>query len=370
MTSHTPHLNTSSVSYPIMAVSLSSGLAEALGHMQRPVACPEDVRSRIAALRVPADDVPGVRMSTNWRTGSGPAAASSAPSVPPPTYGRGQAPRAGGGGGGWNTHGRSWNTGNHNQSHSQSQNHSQNHNPSYPRRPYADRATMPRFGNKSRADVTTDERMMDRIRDKMNKFSPLTYDATKTWLSQLLDSGETEFLHGFITLVFEKAASEVGLVVHYARLLNELRAAFPHLSTELQRIFAEFLAVFDVARTEEELGAAAYDAFVALRQRQKFRRGYAAFIAEFANLGALTTDDITRTCDIILAALVSAKATAEQQQLCEEYAECLKTLFRTCKTMLTSAATIGHVRDAYAPAPGLSNRARFALMDIVETAGV
>jgi hypothetical protein len=46
-------------------------LVEALGYMQRPIACPEEVRSHIAALRVPVEDVTGTRLSTNWRSGSG-----------------------------------------------------------------------------------------------------------------------------------------------------------------------------------------------------------------------------------------------------------------------------------------------------------
>ena len=320
---------------------LSAPLAEALGYMQRAVACPEDVRARVAALRVPADDVPGVRMNTNWRAG-------------PPS-----APR---GGGGWNQRGQG-------QGHHRGGGGGGNWNgprPAAPRRPYVDRATMPRYGNKGRADVSTDERMMDRIRDKMNKFSPLTYDATKSWLTQLLDSGQTEFLTGFITLVFEKAAREPGLVDSYARLIAELRTAFPHLTVELQRIFAEFLGVFTAATTEPDLGTAAYDAFVALRERQKFRRGYAAFIAATAALGALDIADIVRTATVILDALTAAKVVAENSQLCEEYAECLKPLFGTCR--LRDPEVLRLVAVAKEKAPGLSNRARFALMDILEAA--
>jgi hypothetical protein len=223
---------------------------------------------------------------------------------------------------------------------------------------------MPRFGNKGRADATTEDRMMDRIRDKLNKFSPLTYDATKGWLSQLLDSGETEFLAGFLTMVFEKAAAEPGLVGTYARLINELRAAFPHLNVELQRIFAGFLDVFKTASAEPDLGSAAYDAFVALRERQKFRRGYAAFLTHSARMGVFTADDIGRTCDVILTALMTARTDATQAQICEEYAECLKTLM----TVARAPALLEQVRAAAdktgAPA-GLTNRARFALLDIL-----
>jgi len=234
-----------------------------------------------------------------------------------------------------------------------------------PRPPRPDRATMPRFGNKARADATTEDRMMDRIRDKLNKFSPLTYGATKGWLSQLLDSGETEFLSGFLTMVFEKAAAEPGLVETYVQLINELRAAFPHLNVELRRIFDGFLDVFTVAGAEPDLGSAGYDAFVALRSRQKFRRGYAAFLTHSARMGVFTTDDIGRTCDVILTALMAARQDAGQAQLCEEYAECLKTLMTVARTpaLLDRVRAAADKKDAPA---GLSNRARFALLDIVE----
>ena len=312
---------------------VGAALAEALGYMQRALACPEDVRARIAALRVPADDVPGVRMTTNWRTGPG-------RREPPP--------RRGGWHGGGGGNGRSWGP-----------------PPQGGYRGRPDRTTMPRFGNKARTDATTEDRMMDRIRDKLNKFSPLTYDATKAWLSQLLDSGETEFLTGFLTLVFEKAAAEPGLVETYARLISELRGAFPHLTVELQRIFAGFLDVFKTASAEPDLGSAAYDAFVALRERQKFRKGYAAFLTHSARTGVFTATDIGRTCDVILSGLMSARVDAAHAQLCEEYAECLKTLMSVGKTPVLLARVRAAADKTESPA-GLTNRARFALLDILE----
>jgi hypothetical protein len=209
--------------------------------------------------------------------------------------------------------------------------------------------------------------MMDRIRDKMNKFSPITYDATKSWLSQLLNSGETDFLTDFITLVFEKAAAEQPFCALYARLITELRAGFPHLSTELQRIFGEFMDIFMEA-DEPDIGAAEYKAFVALRERRRFRRGYAAFVGEVAKLGVLSVDDVVSTCNLLLDQLIQHKRTSETIVLCEEYADCLTTLMRSCKDLLRPVVTplLVKVREAMdrKDSPSLSNKARFALMDI------
>ncbi len=336
--------------------------------MQRTIACPEDVKARIAALRVPLEDVPGTRMTTNWRSGP-----------PPSSHDTG----GGSGGGGWRHDGGRWNGGGGRgprQYNNSSSNNSSNSNngggrwqnnggPAVfrPRRPIQD---APRFGNRARKDATTEERMMDRIRDKMNKFSDLTYDATKGWLSELLDSGETVFLTGFVTLVFEKAAAEPAFCATYARMINELRVDFPHLYTEVLRIFGEFIAVFEDAATEPDAGSAEYDAFVSLRERRKFRCGYASFIGEVASLGILTVDDVVRTCNIVLDGLVSAKTMPDKGQLCEEYADCLKTMMLACEDDIkpVAAPLVDRVKVAMdrKDSPSLTNKARFGLMDITD----
>ena len=332
-----------------MADTMNTMLEEALSYMQRPVACPEDVKARIAALRVPVEEVTGTRMNTNWR---------SAPNSLG-VQGGGGGRNRGGGGGGWGRGGGGW------QARGQQQYQQQG-----PRRPYIDRALVPRFGNKARADVTTEERMMDRIRDKMNKFSAMTFDATKGWLSQLLDSGETDFLTDFITLVFEKAAAEEPFCALYARLITELCAGFPHLRTELQRIFGEFIDIFAEAAEEPDVSAAEYKAFLALRERRRYRRGYAGFVSEIASLQVLTVNDITRTCNVILDGLLAAKVKEEQGMLCEEYADCLTVIVKRCQPLLRPHASVllERVKEAMVRtgSPSLTNKARFALMDLVD----
>lgn len=212
---------------------------------------------------------------------------------------------------------------------------------------------------------------MDRIRDKMNKFCESTYDATKAWLTELMDSGATDFLTDFITLVFDKAAQESHICVQYARLITDLRTSFPHLDTELRRIFSEFLTVFETAAVEPDAGSAGYDAYVALRKRRQARKGYAAFVAEIARLGVLTPADVFTTCHHILAGLEVSKRNADGQGLTEEYADCLKCLVLGCKDSLSAQtaemyrlnARVGEAKDR-TDAPGLTSRARFALMDV------
>jgi len=369
-------LNKPMTKVSIMAASaLPPAIAEALGHMQRPLACPEDVKAKIMALRVPADDVHGTRMNTNWRsgptTGSKPSGGGGGRWGPAPSAGGGSGPNSGFGRGSWSSLSRHPATTHSTPPNSPASTGSpvsmSNAPPTPPvRRPPPTAA--PRFGNKARKDVTTEERMMDRIRDKMNKFSTLTYDATKTWLSQLLDSGETGFLDEFITLVFEKAAAEPPFCALYARLITELIGDFPHLKVDLRRIFDEFIHIFGDAAEEPDAGSAAYDAYVALRERRRYRRGYAAFIGEITKLGVLNCDDLMRTCTVILDGLLTAKKVEGRGQLCEEYAECLMTLVKSCLTILKSTAApfVARVREASVKDVSLTNKARFNLMDITE----
>ena len=215
-----------------------------------------------------------------------------------------------------------------------------------------------------------EERMMDRIRDKMNKFSALTYDSIKEWLCQLLDSGESDFLTDFIKLVFEKAAAEQPFCALYAKLITELCASFPHLDTELRRIFSEFITIFVEVRDAPDVESAEYSAFLAHRERRKFRRGYSSFIGDIARLGVLQKADVEKTSGIILDGLMTTKKETGQQLLCEEYADCLITLLRSCIDIMKPSIKplLDRVLLAMdrSESPSLSNKARFSLMDIAD----
>jgi hypothetical protein len=336
--------------HTVSRMELPPMLTEALAYMHRPYTCPDDVKARIVALHAPAEEVGGGRITSNWRSGGGgggPAPRDTRSGFVHANNGRSAYNNGGGGGPSRNYQGRG------------------SGGPPPPRRHIQD---APRFGNRARKDVSTEERMMDRIRDKMNKFSDLTYDTTKTWLCQLLDSGETEFLTDFIALVFEKAAAEPPFCAGYARMISELRDSFPHINADIRRIFDDFMSIFAEAAVEPDMGTAAYDAFVALRARAKFRRGYAAFIAEVTKRNVLTAADVVRTCNVILDELMSTKVIADKQHLCEEYADCLKMLMLGCISTLRSVVRplIARITEAMdrTGSPSMSNNARFSLMDI------
>ena len=297
--------------------------------------CPDDVKCRIASLKVSQDEVSGTRCKTDWRRGgtdrNKPRENSTWNHEPPATQGPGPRMLMNRGRGGVRAH-------------------------------------IHHFGNKSRGDVTTEERIMDRIRDKMNKISPLTYDATKHWLEQLLDNGETDFLTEFITLVFEKAAAEQSYCSLYAQLISELCIKFTHLNTDLRRIFVEFMNVFIEAADEPDISTSEYKLFVLFRERRRFRRGYAAFIGEVARRGvALTPEDVNHTCNIIIDQFICEKNKVGKEILCEEFADCLTSLVKSSSNLIDSRTLLKKVNvamDRSTPCPSLTNKARFSLMDI------
>jgi len=202
----------------------------------------------------------------------------------------------------------------------------------------------------------------------MNKFAESTYGEIKAWLSELLDSDDPAFLKGFIQLVFDKAAVEELICPLYARLLTELKTAFPHLGIELTRIFGEFMDIFAEAAEEPDVASAQYTAFVSLRQRRKFRRGYALFLGNIASLGAISSADVLRTSNIILDGLVAAKAAEGKGPLCEEYADCITSLIKSSITVIKpeGAALLARVNEVKVRGGSLTNKARFALMDLAD----
>jgi len=408
-------------------------LTEALGYMSvssYPLPCPDDVKARIAALRLPTSfslsssstPVSSSPMNiTAWRPGPG-------------SGGSGSGPGFGGGGGFKGDRDRDrdsrdnrgyrnsqqdsrdeWITPHQRRQpfpHSHPSRPPYSHAPSHMRPPSrqapqqspmrqqeqsqspqqtpmrrqekpahgGSRVPPPRFGKKIRTDVTADERIMDCIRDKMNKFSVLTYDATKSWLSELLNSGDTGFLTDFITLVFEKAASEPTFCALYAKLITELCVSFSHLIVDIKRIFTEFMDVFvdaDVVenkdKDKDETSAAAYKQFLAFRERRRFRRGYAKFIGEIAvtNSAILSSADMYQTCWVILKQLVSVKSQEGKGIMCEEFADCLTSLVTSCMELLNQnpsqkSELFAAVKAAMTKDVSLTNKARFALMDITD----
>jgi hypothetical protein len=127
------------------------------------------------------------------------------------------------------------------------------------------------------------------------------------------------------------------------------------------------MSIFIEARDMPDVESADYKKFVKLRERRKFRRGYSMFLGEIVRLGVLQIENLISTCSLILDELQNCKKQEGQQLLCEEYADCLLTLMKSCSL---PPSQVGVFRERIANVMdkkdnvSLTNKARFGLMDI------
>ena len=214
------------------------------------------------------------------------------------------------------------------------------------------------------------------ILGKLNKFSTRNYDDIKDFLCQILDSGQTDFLKHFMLLVFQKAAAEEFFCPLYAKLLSELSSKYTILLSEMATLYGEYIQIFEEI---DDSSAADYNDFVKRTEQKKYRLGYSQFLAELIKHGTVNTDFFMKTVKTICKQLTQAAKKDDCIRIVEEYADCL---IRIMKAIQTSTATesIKSIRkeicaDSIILEPftkrdpankSLSNKARFALLDIYE----
>ncbi len=210
---------------------------------------------------------------------------------------------------------------------------------------------------------------MGKVRAKVNKLGHSTFDATKAFMKQILDSGEVDFLNEFMRFVFGKAATEPSFCGLYARFLHELADEFPHLRDAMVCKFREYTRVFDEASKAPDVGTSDYKAFVEAQEQKKFRRGYSQFVAELAKLGEVSMEDFRLLVNRVVDTIQLCHTKEEDRLLCEEVIDCFFMMVKAVKTdwMREYVETLRSVSTAPKDAsPGLSNKGRFALMDILD----
>lgn len=219
------------------------------------------------------------------------------------------------------------------------------------------------------ASESMDDRIMGKVRAKVNKLGHSTYDATKAFMKQILDSGEVDFLEEFMRFVFTKAATEPAFCGLYARFLHELADEFSHLREAMVRKFREYTRVFDEASKAPDVGTSDYVAFVEAQEQKKFRRGYSQFVAELAKLGEVSMEDFRLLVCRVVETIQVCHQKEENRQMCEEVIDCFLMMVRAVKVDWMKEYVEALRSVATAPkesAPGLSNKGRFAIMDILD----
>lgn len=227
---------------------------------------------------------------------------------------------------------------------------------------------------KSECDV--EERMLARVKGKINKIGPSTYDATKAFMQQILDSEEIAFLDELMAFIFMKAATEPAFCPLYARLLHELADEFGHIRTVIGKLFHDYTDIFTEVEKEPDVGSESYKKFVEIQERKKFRRGYSQFVADLVKLGEVEKDAFRKLIHSIVNVLEEYHGDETKSKECEEYIDCLSNMCVHASSILCSVDWSNDVvcrlsvmsSKAKKDVPGFTNKSRFALMDLVEIA--
>lgn len=209
------------------------------------------------------------------------------------------------------------------------------------------------------------------IGNKLNAFTPLTYNDTRDFIYQIIDSGETEFIKEFVEKVFMKATLEDLYCSLFAKLIAEIAYRYPIIYHEMQRYHKEFLKVFDSV-TET---ATSPDT---IKERQ-YRLGYGQFISELAGKNALEKEDLLAMITKVKDMIVTFSTHDDKVRSVEELVDCLIRLskslkekspifFQTTKEDIQKRILddILQVIDKKSSVsrPSLSSKARFGLMDL------
>lgn len=235
----------------------------------------------------------------------------------------------------------------------------------------------------SKFKSATEEKIDDKILNtiilgKLNKFSAGNYDDIKDFLCQILDSGQIDFLKHFMLLVFQKAAAEEFFCPLYAKLLSELSSKYTILLTEMATLYGEYVQIFEEI---DESSAADYDDFVKRTEQKKYRLGYSQFLAELIKHGTVNIELFMKTVQTICKQLIQTAKKDDSIRIVEEYADCLSRIMKAIQSS-TANDSLELIRkeickDVECLQPytkkdpankSLSNKARFALMDIYDIA--
>jgi len=237
--------------------------------------------------------------------------------------------------------------------------------------------STPKFSSAAmKASSSTEDRILAKVKGKINKIGFSTYDATKTFMQQILDSNETEFLDEFMNFVFQKAATESTFCPLYAKLLHELADEFTHLRVVIVSRFKEYTSIFTEVTTPPDTNTESYREFVEAQERKKYRRGYSQFVAEMVKLGEVDKDAFGILIQQIVTVLEQTYTDNTKTLLSEEYIDCLANMCKSASAILNKADYSPAVKTRLqaittkprSDAAGLTSKARFALMDLVDSA--
>jgi hypothetical protein len=230
-----------------------------------------------------------------------------------------------------------------------------------------------RYQSKFKATGNIEEKILNTvIGNKLNAFTPLTYDDTRDFIYQIMDSGETEFVRDFIEKVFTKATLEDLYCGLFAKLIAEIAHRYPVMYEEMNKYHQEFMKVFETIQEESEAE------YATLVKQKQYRMGYGQFIAELAGQNALDKEQLMSMTRLVMENIWVYSSQDSKTKAVEELIDCfvrLSTSLRDrCPSFFSSVkgevwGLVGErvqilIAKQGPPRPSLSSKARFGLMDL------
>ena len=212
-----------------------------------------------------------------------------------------------------------------------------------------------RFHNGSK--IGDDQILNTVILNKLNVFSVKTYDDVKQFLFQILGSDQKEFVREFTWLVFRKAAAEEKFCGLFAKLLAEIQKEHPVILEEMRNLHTTYLDIWDVSESSDT------------KVDRRCRLGYSQFLAELTALGILESDTMKTILETLKRCIVDCLPHEHHQGTVDEYMDCLKQLCgskvpRDVRLMIRKILVTDMESWIADSIPGLSNKSRFACMDL------
>ena len=200
------------------------------------------------------------------------------------------------------------------------------------------RASNPgRYKSRFKSTGNIEDKILNTIiGNKLNAFTPLTYNDTRDFIYQIMESGdqgskdqgskEKEFTRDFIEKVFVKAVVEDLYCALFAKLIAEIAHRYPVIYEEMNKYHTEFLMIFD--NVQEDTDAE----YTELVKQKQYRMGYGQFIAELAGLNALETSHLMTMVSTIIDKIYKYSADENKVKTVEEFIDCLVRLTKGLQT--------------------------------------
>lgn len=231
-----------------------------------------------------------------------------------------------------------------------------------------------RYQSKFKATGNIEEKILNTvIGNKLNAFTPLTYDDTRDFIYQIMDSGETEFVRDFVEKVFTKATLEDLYCGLFAKLIAEIAHKYPVMYEEMNKYHQEFMKVFE--NVQEDSSDIEYATLV---KQKQYRMGYGQFIAELAGQNALEKEQLLSMVRLVMENIWQYSSEDSKVKAVEELIDCFVRLSTSLRDRcpkffdrvkgelwgLVSERVQIMIAKQGAARPSFSNKARFGLMDL------